>query len=398
MVAAVAAAEVVHKAYPVQGRFLADQSRYVAFVAGRNSGKTFAGSLKAYMNAQRGGLGIIAAPDFPMLEFGAKRAFLERLRECREPYELNQQRGVVTIPRWNAEVRFATLETESRVRGPNYAWGWADEVEYIGDRSIWLALKGAIRDGANPQLFVTTTPKGRRLVWDEWVQRATAEHVLYRASTRDNVFIDAEAYIGSLGYSGRFLAQEIEAEFVGYEGLVYPGWDRLERLRVVDCAGWRTVLGVDVGTRNPTAILTVRVAGDGRVHVERMVYRRGMSASEVVAAIAAESDRCKPEAIYVDPSAAGYVLDLRRQKHPVRKAENDRVRGIQIVTTAVAEGLTADPSCTALADEFEAYHYPEGNDRDDPVKEDDHALDALRYALVGVFGRPGKRPAAMSWV
>jgi phage terminase large subunit-like protein len=382
----VAAAEVVHKAYPVQGKFIADDARYVAFVAGRNSGKTFAGSVKAYRNAQRGGLGVIAAPDFPMLEFGAKRAFIERLRECREPFELHQQRGVVTIPRWNAEIRFATLETEGRVRGPNYAWGWVDEVEYVTDRTIWQALKGAIRDGSDPQLFVTTTPKGRRLVWDEWVQHATPNHVLYKATTRDNPFIDAEDYIAGLGYSGRFLAQEIDAEFVAFDGLVFPEWSR-ERLQAVDCDGWRCVLGVDVGTRNPTAILTVRQAGDGRVHVEREVYRRNMGAADVVAAIQSEADRVNPEAIYIDPSAAGYVVDLERAGYPVVKADNDRKRGVQLMATALADGLTVDPSCVAFVDEIEAWHYPDGKrESDDPVKENDHAMDAWRYAVVGLAG------------
>ncbi len=382
----VAAAEVVHKAYPVQGKFIADDARYVAFVAGRNSGKTFAGSVKAYRNAQRGGLGVIAAPDFPMLEFGAKRAFIERLRECREPFELHQQRGVVTIPRWNAEIRFATLETEGRVRGPNYAWGWVDEVEYVTDRTIWQALKGAIRDGSDPQLFVTTTPKGRRLVWDEWVQHATPNHVLYKATTRDNPFIDAEDYIAGLGYSGRFLAQEIDAEFVAFDGLVFPEWSR-ERLQAVDCDGWRCVLGVDVGTRNPTAILTVRQAGDGRMHVEREVYRRNMGAADVVAAIQSEADRVNPEAIYIDPSAAGYVVDLERAGYPVVKADNDRKRGVQLMATALADGLTVDPSCVAFVDEIEAWHYPDGKrESDDPVKENDHAMDAWRYAVVGLAG------------
>jgi hypothetical protein len=169
--------------YGVQDDFVHDEHRYVAFVGGRNSGKTYAGSWKAALRAQEGGLGVIAAPDFPMLEFGAKRAFLDRLVDMNVAFSLNGQRGVVTIPRWNAEVRFATLETESRVRGPNYAWCWADEVEYVTDRTIWQALKGAIRNGTNPQLFVTTTPKGRRLVWDEWVQAAGRAPATTRSST-----------------------------------------------------------------------------------------------------------------------------------------------------------------------------------------------------------------------
>ena len=373
--------------YAMQDEFVYDPSRYVAFVAGRNSGKTYAGSVKAINCVdQLGGLGIIAAPDFPMLEFGAKRAFIQRLRDQRIPFELHQQRGVITIPSKKAEIRFATLETEGRVRGPNYTWGWVDEVEYVTDRSIWQALKGAIRSGDNPQLFVTTTPKGRRLVWDEWVQHATPNHAIYRATTRDNPFIDAEDYIAGLGYTGRFLQQEIEAEFVGYDGLVFPEWSQ-DRLRQVDCTGWRTVLGVDIGTRNPTAVLTVRQAGDGRLHLERELYRRNMGASDVIASIKAEADRVQPEAIYIDPSAAGYVLDLERDGYPVIKADNDRKRGVQLMATALADGLTVDPSCLSFVDEIESWHYPDNKrESDDPVKDNDHAMDAFRYAVIGLTG------------
>jgi hypothetical protein len=149
---------------------------------------------------------------------------------------------------------------------------------------------------------------------------------------------------------------------------------------------------VDIGTRNPTAILTVRQAGDLRMHIEREVYRRNMGAADVVAAIAAEADRVQPEAIYIDPSAAGYVIDLERAGYPVVKADNDRKRGVQLMATALADGLTVDPGCVNFVDEIEAWHYPDGKrESDDPVKEHDHALDAWRYACVGLAGsvQPG---------
>lgn len=368
--------------YDVQDDFVFDESRYVAFVGGRNSGKTFAGSWKSIMSAQRGGLGIIAAPDFPMLEFGAKRAFIQRLDELGVSYSLNGQRAVISVPRWSAEVRFATLENDSRVRGPNYSWGWVDEVEYVTDRQVWRALKGAIRDGANPQLFVTTTPKGRRLVYDEWVIDATSDHRLYRATTRNNPYIDAERYISGLGYSGRYLQQEVDAEFVGFEGLVYPAFSRTVHVADMPCDGWRTVLAVDVGTRNPTCILTLRYASDGRVHVEREVYRRGMSSDEITEAIADEYNRAAPDVVLLDPSANDYILALNRRGYPARKANNDIVYGIGLVTTALADGMTISPACVNLVAEFESYRYPDNHGRDDkPVKENDHAMDALRYGI-----------------
>lgn len=375
--------------YDVQDDFIFDDRRYVAFVGGRNSGKTYAGSIKAMACARNGGLGVIAAPDFPMLEHGAKRQFIERLTEAGVRYFLNNQKGVLTIPAWNAEILFATLETESRVRGPNFAWGWVDEVEYLTDRNIWKALKGAIRAGDKPQLFATSTPKGRRLIYNEWVVTGGDDHALYRATTHDNPFIDADDYISGLGYSGVFFDQEINAEFVTFEGLVYPKFDRDRNIGAPDVEGWRTVLAVDVGTRNPTAILVIRAGADVERHVESEVYRRGMSSDEITEAVAAAADRHNPERIWLDPSAASYILSLSKLGYPVEKANNDISYGIGIVTTAIAEGMTIDPSCINLIAELESYRYPDGKiETDKPVKENDHAADALRYGLAGLENRP----------
>lgn len=391
----VAAVVVPRRFYPQQHDFLHDARKWVCFVGGRGSGKTYAGSWKALARACRpnAGVGVIAAPNFPMLEFGAKRQFIARLREADIHFEQNRSTGVLTIPRTGAEVRFATLDNESRIRGPNYAWGWVDELDYLADTEIWQALKGAIRDGAQPQLFATSTPKGRRLMWREWVEGATADHALYRASTLDNLYIDAKGYVDALGYDGRYYRQEIEAGFEGAEGLVYEAWSR-ERVCEADTNGWRHVLGVDVGTRNPTAILDVAVAGTGRQHIAAEIYRRNMAASEVVAAIRAAFERAGAEAIVIDPSAAGYVRDLELLGYPVVKADNDRKRGVQLCTTALAGGLTVEPSCENFIAEIESYHYPDGGHGDDPVKEMDHALDAWRYVTVYV-AEP--EPEVMFW-
>jgi phage terminase large subunit len=49
--------------------------------------------------------------------------------------------------------------------------------------------------------------------------------------------------------------------------------------------------------------------------------------------------------------------------------------------------LTVDPSCEDLIREFETYEYERdasGTQRDRPKKENDHALDALRYGCMAV--------------
>ena len=383
--------ELAYSLYDVQDDFVADARRYVAFVGGRNSGKTYAGSVKALLHCLEPTLGVIAAPSFPMLEHGARRQFLQRLDEAGLAYTKNDQKGTLSIPATGAEILFATLESESRVRGPNFHWGWVDELDYLTSRPIWKALMGAVRAGDEYQLFATSTPKGRRLIWQEWVDGATDRHGLYRATTYDNPFIDAADYVSGLGYEGRFALQEINAEFVGFEGLVYETFDR-ERNANVDSPiyptnldGWRTVLGVDVGARNPTVVLVLRVAGDERVHIEREYYQRGMSSSAIVAMISEAADDTEPEAIYIDPSAAAYIADLEDEGYPAEKADNDVQTGIQRVASAFGVGLTVDPSCVHTIAEFESYQYPDEGRRnsDKPVKQNDHCMDALRYGVMG---------------
>lgn len=383
MITAERVRQLEYQLYSVQDDFVHDPSRYVAFVAGRNSGKTYSGSIKALLKCMEPTLGVIAAPNFPMLEQGARRQFLQRLDESGLDYVTHVQKGTLYIPSTGAEVIFATLESESRVRGPNFDWGWPDELDYLADHEIWRALKGAVRSGDSPQIFATSTPKGRRLIWDEWVNHATPHHQLYRATTYDNPFIDAADYVSGLGYEGRYAEQEINAEFVSFEGAVYPMFNRLKHVTgEVDVTGWTTTLSVDVGTRNPTAILTHRIASDGRRHIEREVYRSGMSSDEITDTIGEEADRVKAEVIYLDPSANDYILALQRKGYPARKANNDITFGIGRVTTAFADGLTINPVCINLITEIEGYHYPDNRlDSDKPVKAADHACDALRYGI-----------------
>lgn len=374
--------------YPAQDDFVFDEHRYVAFIGGRNSGKTYSGSVKAAIKAkQTGGLGLIGAPTFPMLADGAKKQFIQRLDDFGMYYTLQKSTNHLYIPTWNAEIMFATLENSSRVRSPNFSWGWVDEIEYLVDMEIWRALKGAVRVGRF-ELFATSTPKGRRLVWNEWVLKRDKHHRLYKATSYDNIFVDAADYVAGLGYEGRYKQQEISAEFVGFEGLVYPAFDPTVNVDIVDTEGWRKTMGVDIGTRHPTAILTIAAGGDRR-HIASELYRAGMSSTEILAAIEAEADRVNPETIYLDPSAASYILDLVNDGYPAEKANNEVSYGIGVVTSAIADGLTIDPSCANTISEFGIYQYPENRlESDKPKKQADHGMDAARYGLVGILGDP----------
>lgn len=174
-------------------------------------------------------------------------------------------------------------------------------------------------------------------------------------------------------------------KWVAAEGLVYPSFHP-DQIRAVDCDGWGTVMGLDLGTRNPTSMHVYRYAGD-RIHVESEFYRTGLGSDEVEAEAEARYRAAKAEWIVVDPSAAGLIVTLGGKSLSVRKANNDVIVGISRVTS-VLPSITVDPSCVNMIAEFESYAYPTGGhtQKDAPVKANDHSMDELRYVTMELTG------------
>ena len=371
--------------FPRQMRFVQDERRFPGYVGGIGSGKSFAGGVKALARFDKPGLGAVFAPSYPMLRDATQRTLFMLLDDLGVPYEHYKGENRLTITQSGHEVLFRSLDNPDSVRGPNLEWAWIDEASLV-TKEASNVVNGRVRVGNRPQVWKTFTPKGRNWCWEEYERDATGDesdpmHPLYRVETTENPELpDDFAY--SLGYTGRFAEQELGGEFVAFEGVVYPMFSRSVHVQTRETPDWATTLSVDVGTRNPTAILTGRKASDGRRHIAREVYRRGMSSDEIIVAIAEEADRTKPEVIFLDPSANDYILTLQRKGYPALKANNDVTFGIGVVTTALSDGMTIGPSCVNLIAELESYHYPDNRtESDKPVKEFDHAADALRYLI-----------------
>jgi len=105
---------------------------------------------------------------------------------------------------------------------------------------------------------------------------------------------------------------------------------------------------------------------------------------------------------YADPSAKQDIEELkamvaRRGKDLagciIEGAINDIAPGIEKTNARVRTGrLKVCRCCPNLIDEADGYAYADKEDRtgpEKPVKENDHAMDALRYMVMGVDGATG---------
>lgn len=101
--------------------------------------------------------------------------------------------------------------------------------------------------------------------------------------------------------------------------------------------------------------------------------------------------------IFLDPSAKGLAEEVRRATRNleysvlIRDAENDVALGISRVQKALAfDILKVSPSQENAIREFGIYEYDKKSiekGKEAPIKEDDHCMDAIRYAVMGAWNR-----------
>ena len=99
----------------------------------------------------------------------------------------------------------------------------------------------------------------------------------------------------------------------------------------------------------------------------------------------------------VDPSAASFIEALRREGFCVVRARNDVLSGIRKTADALKTGrLVICEGCADTLRELELYVWEGGGARDAPKKENDHAMDDIRY-FAATAAECGEEAAA-TWV
>lgn len=97
----------------------------------------------------------------------------------------------------------------------------------------------------------------------------------------------------------------------------------------------------------------------------------------------------KIKALIIDPSAASFIALVKRKgKFKVIPAKNDVVNGINFTASCLENNkIMINDCCKDIIREFSLYCWNEKSADDRPVKENDHALDDMRYFCYTVLNQ-----------
>lgn len=266
---------------------------------------------------------------------------------------------------------------------------WNDFIvldEVSSYRNFWVGwdevLSPTLIDKKGSALFIST-PKGFNHFFDLYnIKNENFSSVTF--TSYDNPYLPVEELQREKDTKTEdTFAQEFLADWRKTEGLVYKEFDRNRHVTTeVPTNVSDTIIGIDFGYTNPSSIIPIKIDSDNHYWVLEEFYKTSQTTEQ----IAEQAKLYKPTKVYADPAEPDRIEILRKAGLNCRDVSKDIVAGVDRVRELFKQGrIHLSPDCKNLIHELETYRYPEKkpdkNEEEKPVKENDHALDALRYAL-----------------
>lgn len=273
-----------------------------------------------------------------------------------------------------------------RLRGSSIKYCYGDEV-VTWSESVFTMLKSRL-DKPYSRFDGTCNPDNPNH-WFYSFLHSNADIYLQEYTLHDNPYLSSD-FVKNLEdeYRGTvFFDRYILGKWTLAEGLIYPyGADGKSTVPDEPRAYTKYVVSIDYGTLNPCSMGLWGLC-DGVWYRIREYYYSGRSEKhnltdeqyyiklvELIGGLPVSK-------IVVDPSAASFIACIRaHRRYIVREANNAVLDGIRNTAVALTAGkIKICECCTNTLAEFSAYRWDENAGEDRPIKENDHAMDDMRY-------------------
>lgn len=321
-----------------------------------------------------------------------------KANESRLEIEVKNLQGTTSL------IQLRGWENVDTLRGQKFHFIVVDEVAMM--RNFWLnwqeVVVPTLTDTKGEVLFIST-PKGFNHFYELYNKELDdKDFKSFHFTTFDNPHIPSEEIdkLKSQLTEDRF-AQEYLAEFKRTEGLVYKEFKR--ELDITDKEPQEVssvIAGLDFGFTNPACALRIAIDKDQVYWITEEWYKSGQTNEQIGEIVL----KMKPNSVYPDPAEPDRIQALKKMGLNCREVSKDVEAGIDKVRELFKQRrIKIHKSCVNLIWELETYSYPDKkpgqNEYETPIKENDHAVDALRYAIynstpktINIFGSlPAKK-------
>ena len=315
----------------------------------------------------------IARKTFPALRATSMRDFLNVLKE------LNVYRGdwhnksdnIFNYPPTGSEVDFISLDDPTKVRSRRRKYLWLNEGnEFNLEDYRQLSMR------TSGQIFMDYNPS-HQFHWIYDKLEPKKDCIIMRSSYKDNPFLAREIVKEIEGY------KDVDQNYwriygLGLRGiaesLIFTHWKYCDELpKSFDKMSY----GIDFAFNKPTAIVKV-VEKDDVYYWDEILYQSHLKDPELIAKMK-EAGIKEGDDIFPDPEDPKTIDELRTAGFNMLESDNSVLPGIKCIKS---KKLYITKRSVNIAKEARGYSWKTKNEilLDEPVKENDHLMDAGRYA------------------
>lgn len=357
-------------------QFIEDNiSRYKIFAlqGGTRSGKTYS-ALQFIIKTvfrYRGLVISICRQSLPILRATAMRDFIDIMSEADLYSEANHNKSTNEYFFNGNTIEFFGLDEEQKLRGRKRHLLFINELnENSFDKwqQLLFRTSGKIIGDYNPSM-------NESWIYDSVLTRKDCGTII--TTYRDNPFLEKEI-IKEIELTKETDENTWNIYGMGQRGVssnhVYPNYEIIDEIPLE----WKRIYGLDFGYNAPTALVEVGYK-ENNLAVKEILYQRGMTNGDLIRFLKDNIDR-RVE-IYADNAEPDRIEEIFRAGFKVKPAKKDITAGIDSVK---AYKLLITKHSKNIFNEQKTYKYKvDKNNKlmDEPVEFNDHALDALRYAV-----------------
>ena len=372
-----------------------------------SSGKTFINNLRWYEfirnEVPKGELLMMSGKTKETLHDNVVRD-LEKIDDC-NCIKIHKQPLRIFITDKDIEIACVSADDESswgRIQGKTVFGWYADEIVEHPESLVNIAIKSCRSGGKQRMKFWTCNPDHPdHFVKKNFIDSSEVDVKNWFFGFPDNPILD-KGYIKELEQTltGVFKERLFFGKWNAAEGNIFTNFD--PSFHVVDKLPEMLdyFVGVDWGYNNPTAMTLIGIDRDGIYYAIDEWYQSGRL---VDASLAGELNAKgwnkngtrgqMPSYVYADSEDPASCEALRRVTGwsvvPAAKPAGSVVDGIRIIQQLLQKGgndkarLYFHPRCVNLIGQMGGYRWKKvrGRELDEPVKENDHSVDSLRYTI-----------------
>lgn len=344
--------------------------RIIVNQGGTRSGKTFSLTQLLIYLAHKHKYSIsVCSVAFPHLRKGAMRDWRKIMEDYKlyNPAHHMKTEQMYTYPT-GSYAEFFSVDNALKVRGPGRDILFINEaniIDYEIFRQLLLRTKKCI--------FIDYNPADEfHWIYDKVLTRSDCYFI--KSTYLDNPFLPHEQVKEIESYKEsdpNFWRIYGEGERGHSEGVIYTHWSSFN-----SSVSGNVCYGLDFGYNNPTACVKV-TDKDKNLYAEEIIYQSHLTNQDLIALL--KSYLPSGATIFADAAEPARIEEIRKAGFRCVSANKNVKEGIDFIKS---RKLFIHSSSANMLKEIKSYKFKDKNKVEEPVKLNDHAMDAMRYGAI----------------